>query len=162
MRLSKMLFFLCFRPTIKFQGGSPVDPLFEPPADPPFDSTSQKLFSSSFRRLWIEGRNTPFREYDPLPDLFSHRFREGISFPKSVWKKVHPGAAPLQALLCALYSTEQSTFWEGEKGEKVPRKGEEEGWPAKGAKRKKGRVKTDPLRVRPSSDAAAANHVPQL
>ena len=30
MRLSKMQFFLCFRPTIKFQGGSPVDPLFEP------------------------------------------------------------------------------------------------------------------------------------
>ena len=36
MWLSKMLFFLCSRPTIKFQGGSPVDPLFEPPADPPF------------------------------------------------------------------------------------------------------------------------------
>ena len=36
MRFSKMLFFLCFSPTIKFQGGSPVDPLFEPPADPPF------------------------------------------------------------------------------------------------------------------------------
>ena len=34
MRLSKMLFFLCCRPTIKFQGGSPVDPLFEHPADP--------------------------------------------------------------------------------------------------------------------------------
>ena len=34
MRFSKMLFFLCFRPTIKLQGGSPVDPLFEPPADP--------------------------------------------------------------------------------------------------------------------------------
>ena len=34
MRLSKMLFFLCFRPTIKSQGGSPVDPLFEPPANP--------------------------------------------------------------------------------------------------------------------------------
>ena len=49
---SKMLFFLCFRPTIKFQGGSPDDPLFEPPA-PPFDSTSQKLFLSSFRRLWV-------------------------------------------------------------------------------------------------------------
>ena len=29
----------------------------------------------------------------------------------------------------------------GEKGEKVPRKGAEEGWPTKGAKRKKGRVK---------------------
>ena len=50
-RLSTMLLFLCFRPTIKFQGGSPVDPLFEPPADPPFDSTSQNLFLSSFRRL---------------------------------------------------------------------------------------------------------------
>ena len=36
MRLSKLLFFLCFRPTIKFQGGSPVDPLFEPPCRPPF------------------------------------------------------------------------------------------------------------------------------
>ena len=42
VRLSKMLFFLCFRRTIKFQGRSPVDPLFKPPADPPFDSTSQK------------------------------------------------------------------------------------------------------------------------
>ena len=51
MRLSKMLFFLCSRPTMKFQGGSPVDPLLEAPADPPFDSTSQKLFLSSFRRL---------------------------------------------------------------------------------------------------------------
>ena len=46
--ISKMLLFLCFRPTIKFQGGSPVDPL---PCRPPFDSTSQKLFLSSFRRL---------------------------------------------------------------------------------------------------------------
>ena len=43
MRLSKILFFLCFRPTIKFQGGSPVDPLFEPPADPPFDSTFSNI-----------------------------------------------------------------------------------------------------------------------
>ena len=43
MRLSKMLFFLCFSPTIKFQAGSPVDPLFEPPAHPPFfDSTFSK------------------------------------------------------------------------------------------------------------------------
>ena len=39
-----MLFFLCFRPTIKSQDGSPVDPLSEPSADPLFDSTSQKLF----------------------------------------------------------------------------------------------------------------------
>ena len=50
---------------------------------------------------------------------------------------------PLSKLCAiALCSTEQSTFRGGEKGEKVPRKGEEGGWPAKGAKRKKGRVKT--------------------
>ena len=35
MQLSNMLFFLCFRPTIKFQDGSLVDPLSEPSADPP-------------------------------------------------------------------------------------------------------------------------------
>ena len=34
MRLSKMLLFLSFGPTLEFQVGSPVDPLFEPPADP--------------------------------------------------------------------------------------------------------------------------------
>ena len=45
-------------------------------------------------------------------------------------------------MCCALCSTEQSTFRGGEKGEKVLRKGKEKGWPARGAKRKKGRVKT--------------------
>ena len=49
---------------------------------------------------------------------------------------------PLQALSCALCATEQSMFRGRDKGEKAPRKGEEEGWPAKGAKRKKGRMKT--------------------
>ena len=43
MRFSKMLFFLCFSPTIKFQDGSPVDPLFEPPADPPFRLDLSKI-----------------------------------------------------------------------------------------------------------------------
>ena len=38
-------------------------------------------------------------------------------------------------------------FFEWRKGVKVPRKGEEEGWPAKGAKRKKGRVKTGQTKV---------------
>ena len=56
--------------------------------------------------------------------------------------EVHPGSAPLQALHCALCSTEQSAFQGGEKRKNVPRKGEEEGWPANGAKRRKGRVKT--------------------
>ena len=74
-------------------------------------------------------------------DLSLCRFREGISFP-NFFGEVHPETAHLQALCCALGSTEQSTFRGGEKGEKVPREGEEEGWPAKGAKRKKGRAKT--------------------
>ena len=52
MWLFKMQFFLCFRPTKKIQGGSPIDPLFEPPANPPCDSTFQKLLLSSFRHLW--------------------------------------------------------------------------------------------------------------
>ena len=43
---------------------------------------------------------------------------------------------PLSELVrCALHSTEQGTFPGGEKG--VPREGEEEGWPAKEAKKKK-------------------------
>ena len=58
MRLSKKLFFLCFRPTIKFQGGSPVDPLFDPPSDPPFDSTSQKLW---MRLLYLQLRSFGLR-----------------------------------------------------------------------------------------------------
>ena len=45
-----MLFFLCFGPTIKFSGGSPVDPLFEPPADSPFDSTSYRHFGVSEKK----------------------------------------------------------------------------------------------------------------
>ena len=75
-------------------------------------------------------------------DLFSRRFREGISFPNFVERCIRSCPPPPKALLCTLFSTEQSTFRGGEKGEKVPRKGEEEGWPAKGAKRKKGRAKT--------------------
>ena len=80
-----------------------------------------------------------------LRRLRSSRFFTQISgrnfFPELSGED-HPGTAPLQALCCALCSTEQSTVRGGEKGEKVPRKGEEEGWPAKGAKRKKGCVKT--------------------
>ena len=80
-----------------------------------------------------------------FPDLFLRRFREGISgknFLPQLCGEVHPKTAPLQAVCCAVRSTEKSTFRGGEKGEKAPRKGEEKGWPAKGAKRKKGRVKT--------------------
>ena len=75
-------------------------------------------------------------------DLFSRRFREGISFPNFVERSIPKLPFPSSVLSLLLYRTEQ--FWRGEKGEQVPRKGEEEGWPAKGAKRKKGRVKTGP------------------
>ena len=51
--------------------------------------------------------------------------------------KAHPETAPLQALCCALCSTEQSIFREGGKGEKEPRQGEEEEQPAKGQKGKR-------------------------
>ena len=50
---------------------------------------------------------------------------------------------PLSKLCAVPFAlTEQSTFRGGEKVEVVPRKGEEEGWPGTGAKRKKGRAKT--------------------
>ena len=50
------------------------------------------------------------------------------------FKQISTETAPLQVLW--LYTTEH--FLRGEKGDKVPRKGEEDGWPTKGAKRKKG------------------------
>ena len=48
-------------------------------------------------------------------------------------RKAHAEYAPV--LRPSLYRTEH--FFRGEKGEKGLRKGEEERWPAKGAKRKK-------------------------
>ena len=45
MRLSKMLFFLCFGPTIKFQGGSPVDlTLFSNPLRTPLLTRPFKIY----------------------------------------------------------------------------------------------------------------------
>ena len=60
----------------------------------------------------------------------------GRNFLPELCGEIHPRTAPLQALHCALCSTEQSTSRGRKNGENVPRKGEEEGWPAKGAKRK--------------------------
>ena len=71
-----------------------------------------------------------------LPDLFFTQISGRIFLPE-LCGEVHPETAPLQALCCALRSTEQSTSRGAEKGEKVPRKGEEQGWPAQGEKRKK-------------------------
>ena len=79
-----------------------------------------------------------------LPDLFSRRFREGISFPKFVERSILKlSLSKLCAVPLALQN--RSLFEGGEKGEKVSRQGEEEGWQAKGAKRKKGRGKTSQL-----------------
>ena len=77
-----------------------------------------------------------------FPDFFFFTQISGRNFLPELWGEVHPKTAPLQALRCALCSTEQTTFQGGEKGEKVPRKRGEKGWPAKRAKWKKGRVKT--------------------
>ena len=66
----------------------------------------------------------------------------GKEFPsRTFWTDLSRDCpSPSSALCPLLYRTEH--FSRGENGENVPRKGEEEGWPAKGAKRKKGRVKT--------------------
>ena len=74
-------------------------------------------------------------------DLFSRRFREGISFPNFVERSIPE--LQLSKLCTVPFALQnRALFGGGENGENVPRKGEEEGWPAKRAKRKKGRVKT--------------------
>ena len=70
-------------------------------------------------------------------DPFSRGFREGISFPNILERSI-PGL-PLSKLCAVPFALQNRALFEGEK---MPRKGEEEGWPAKGAKRKKGRAKT--------------------
>ena len=97
--------------------------------------------NNSWPLSWLRNYQSP-----PKTDLFSRRFREGNSFPNFVERSILE-LFPLQALRCAPCSTEQSTFRGGEKGEKVPRKRREKGWPAKAAKRKKGRVKTGQKRA---------------
>ena len=70
-----------------------------------------------------------------LTDHFSCRFREGLSFPKSAWRGPSWNCLSPSSLLCPLFYRIEP-FLERAKGEKVPREGEEEEWPAKGAKGK--------------------------
>ena len=79
-----------------------------------------------------------------LPELLlreSRSFLTQISrrnFLPELCGEVHPGAAPFQAPRCTLFSTEQSTFRGGEKGEKVRReKGRKRGGQQRGQKGKK-------------------------
>ena len=69
------------------------------------------------KRLWNTG-------------LLSRRFWEGLSFPNFVESASRSCPSPSSALCPFLYRTER---------EKVPGKGEEEGWPAKGQKGKRTR-----------------------
>ena len=115
MRLSKMLFFfLCFRLTIRFhpvaqrdetlrtqtirlRGGSPVDPLFEPPCRPPFViSASLNLLRRLVAKTpcwkatkeYLNQRGTKIR-------VFRVRFR--APFPRPFFPHFCP-LLPLQAL----------------------------------------------------------------
>ena len=96
-------------------------------------------------------------------DLFSSRFQEGISFPNFVERSIlePPLSKTLRSVLC---STEQSTFQGGEKGEKVPRKSGEKGWPATGGKKEKrtcesGSPKPHPSKPRPCNMPQAKTEV---
>ena len=59
----------------------------------------------------------------------------GRNFLPELCREVHPGTAPLQALRCALSSTEQSTFRRGERARRCREK--ERGVAGKGVKKEK-------------------------
>ena len=58
----------------------------------------------------------------------------GRHFLPKLCGEVHPETAPLQALCCALCSTEQRTFRGAEKGSKCPEKGRKRGGQQRGQK----------------------------
>ena len=62
------VFFLCFRPTITFQGWSPVDPLFEPPV---LTRPLTYYFLSSFRRL----RDPKKKHFDNVRAIRANLFK---------------------------------------------------------------------------------------
>ena len=74
------------------------------------------------------------------PDPFSRRFREGISFPNFVEGSILK--LPLSKICAVPFALHNRALFKGEAGQKGAQKREEEGWPAEGAKREKGRVKT--------------------
>ena len=78
---------------------------------------------------------------EPFSDLFSRRFREGISFPNFVERCIPE--LPLSKLCSVRFSLQNRALFEGEKRAKRCReKGRKRGGQQRGAKRKKGRVKT--------------------
>ena len=73
-----MLFSCAFRPTINFKVGPLLTLFLNPLPEPPSDSTSQKLFLSSFRRLW------PYRLLHNVLHV-SHPYR---AIPKAPCRKL--------------------------------------------------------------------------
>ena len=93
----------------------------------------KKSYRSYFRRAqirWVIWRSSSL---ELEPDLFSRRFREGISFPNFVERCI--AELPLSKLCSVPFSLQnKSTFRGREEGEKVPRKGERGGQRHKGKK----------------------------
>ena len=71
--------------------------------------------------------------------FFHADFRK--EFPSQNLWRVRP-ELPLSKLCAVPLALQDETLFEWRKGRKAPRRRKEEGWPAKGAKRKKGRLKT--------------------
>ena len=77
--------------------------------------------------------------------FFSRRYKfwpfftqiSGRNFLPEIFGEVHPETAPLQALSCALCSTEQSTFWGGKRVKRCRDKGRKRGGQQRGQKGKK-------------------------
>ena len=77
--------------------------------------------------------------------FFLRRFWEGIFFPNFVERSILK--LPLSKLCAVPPCLQNRALFEGEKRVKnVPGEGGKEGWAAKGAKRKEGRVKTGQTR----------------
>ena len=66
----------------------------------------------------------------------------GRNFLPELFGEVHPETAPFSKVCAVPFALHNRALFEVEKRTKRWREREEEGWPAKGGKRKKGRVKT--------------------
>ena len=70
-----------------------------------------------------------------ITDLFSRRFREGISFPKCLERSILK--LPLSKLCAVSLALQNRAFFEGEKGEKGAEKRGGRGVTSKGGKKEK-------------------------
>ena len=101
--------------------------LFQAALDTPLDSP----FSAT---LSVHGLH--FTVYAPSIWPFFTQI-SGRNFLPELCGEVHPRAAPLQALFCTLFCTEQSTFWGEKRPKRCREKGRKRGGQQRGAKGKK-------------------------